>query len=91
MKMSAQQLLTRTPQKNQASEVVYIAPDNMSPGLINVDESILWPVNLTKSNQQYFTGSEISPFEGSESITEDGTESITWRNPEWSEEEENVS
>jgi hypothetical protein len=91
MKMSAQQLLNRTPQKNQASEVVYIAPDNMSPGLINADESILWPVNLTKSNQQYFTGSEISPFEGSESITEDGTESITWRSPEWSEEEENVS
>jgi hypothetical protein len=89
--MSTQQSFSQAPRKRPTAEVVYIAPDDLSPGLISSDESLLWPVKLLDQNQAYFPTTEVPFLDGSESITEDGSESVGWRNAGWSEEEENVA
>ena len=88
--MATLPIISQDQKGNMTGQMAYIDTDGLSPNMIMSDDSLLWPVNLLKTDEVYFNSTEILPTDGSESITEDGTESVGWRDVGWSEDEENV-
>jgi hypothetical protein len=77
-------------EKLVAGQMVYIAPDDLSPNVAVTEDPLLWPGDMIQTDQAYFSPNQLPSIDGTESITEDGSELVAWRLDSWSEDEENV-